>query len=214
MSLKYYFKLLGPVSVFAIRYKYAGIFLSMFLGVIGLPLPIEGFLAYVGYRAYQGKLSIISVLLATILGGIAATVVGYGIVRAVGIAVTKKHIQHFCPNSVTKEYIVSSFRRVGKWGLVFGYFLPVIRHLLGPLAAMLEVEFFDFFILSSLGCAVWSMTFFMIGGVMGKDWEKISPSLQHFLIFMSILTILLGFLLFLIKLRKFKGYNSKIGSEG
>ena len=43
------------------------------------------------------------------------------------------------------------------------------------------------------------MTFFMIGGVMGKDWEKFSPGLQHFLIFMSILTILLGVVLALVQ---------------
>ena len=209
MSLKYFFKFLGPASVFAIKNQYAGIFLSLFLGVIGLPLPVEGLLAYVGYRAYQGKLSIIPALFATILGGIVATVLGYGIVRALGVAVTKKHIRHFYPDSDTKKYLVSSFKRVGKWGLVFGYFLPVIRHLLGPLAAVLEVEFFDFMILSSLGCTIWSTIFFMAGGVMGKDWEKFSPDLQHFLIFTTLLATLLGVLFFLIKLRKFRNYNSK-----
>ena len=209
MSLKYYFKFLGPVSAFAIQHKYAGIFLSMFLGVIGLPLPVEGLLAYVGYRAYQGKLSIIPALLGTILGGIVATVLGYGIVRAIGVAVTKKHIRHFYPDSNTKEHFVSSFKRVGKWGLVFGYFLPVIRHLLGPLTAVLEIDFFDFIVLSSLGCTIWSATFFMIGGAMGKDWEKFSPGLQHALIAISIFTTLLGLLFFFIKLKKFRDYSPK-----
>ena len=209
MSLKYYFKLLGPVSAFAIRHQYAGIFLSMFLGVIGLPLPVEGFLAYAGYRAYQGKLSIILALLAILLGGIAATVLGYGIVHVLGVAATKKHIRYFYPESDKKEYLVSSFKWVGKWGLVFGYFLPVIRHLLGPLAAVLGVEFFDFFVLSSLGCTIWSATFFMLGGVAGKDWAKFSPGLQHFLIGLSILTTLLGLLFFFIRLRKFQNYHSK-----
>ena len=181
----------------------------MFLGVIGLPLPVEGLLAYVGYRAYQGKLGIVPALLATILGGIVATVVGYGMVHAIGVTVMKKHIRNFYPENDVKGLLVSSLERVGKWGLVVGYFLPVIRHLLGPLAAVLELEFFDFIVLSSLGCTIWSTTFFVIGGVVGKDWEKFSPGLQHFLILMSISTILLGFLFFLIKLRKLKDYNSK-----
>jgi len=194
MSLNYYFKFLGPVSAFAARHRYAGIFLSMFLGVIGLPLPVEGFLVYVGHRAYQGKLSIFPALLATILGGVAATVLGYGIIRIVGVAIMKKHA----------HYIPSSFKQIGKWGLLVGYFLPVIRHLLGPLAAVLELGLFDFIVLSSLGCTIWSVTFFVIGGTMGKDWEQFSPNLQHFLIFLSAATILFGFSRFLITLRKLK----------
>jgi membrane protein DedA with SNARE-associated domain len=204
MSLKYYFKFLGPLSAFAIRHQYAGIFLSMFLGVVGLPLPVEGLLAYAGYRAYQGKLGILSALFATIIGGIAATVLGYGIVHAIGVAVMKKHIRHFYPGHDARGYLVSSLERVGKWGLVVGYFLPVIRHLLGPLAAVLEFEFFDFIVLSSLGCTIWSATFFMLGGIMGKDWGKFSPGLQCLLILTSLTVILLGFLFFLIQLRKFK----------
>ena len=202
MSLKYYFNFLGPISAFAARNKYVGIFLSMFLGVIGLPLPVEGLLVYVGYRTYQGKLSIIPALLATILGGIAATVLGYGIIRAAGVTIMQKYAQRLYPDNNKKRQIVSSFKRIGKWGLVVGYFLPVIRHLLGPLAAMLELDLFDFIVLSSLGCTIWSVTFFVMGCTMGKDWEKFSPNLQHFLIFMSISTILFGVLLFLIKLRK------------
>ena len=108
---------------------------------------MEGLLAYVGYRAYQGKIGFFLALFAIILGGIVATVLGYGIVRAIGVAVTKKHIRHFYPDSDAKEYLVSSFKRVGKWGLVFGYFLPVIRHMLGPLAAILAFELFDFIVL-------------------------------------------------------------------
>ena len=209
MSLKYYFKFLGPASAFAIRHKYTGIFLSVFLGVIGLPLPMEGLLAYVGYRAYQGKIGFFLALFAIILGGIVATVLGYGIVRAIGVAVTKKHIRHFYPDSDAKEYLVSSFKRVGKWGLVFGYFLPVIRHMLGPLAAILAFELFDFIVLSALGCTIWSTTFFVMGGILGKDWEKFSSGLQHFLIFMTLLTTVLGFVFFLIKLRKFRDFRSK-----
>ncbi|GEM_PF-5117616 len=204
MSLNYYFKFLGPISVFAARHKYAGIFLSMFLGVIGLPLPVEGFLVYVGHRAYQGKLSIFPALLATILGGVAATVLGYGIIRIVGVAIMKKHAHRLYPDSNTKRYLAPSFKQIGKWGLVVGYFLPVIRHLLGPLAAVLELDLFDFIVLSSLGCTIWSVTFFVIGGTMGKDWEQFSPNLQHFLIFLSAATILFGFSRFLITLRKLK----------
>ncbi len=182
----------------------------MFLGVIGLPLPLEGFLAYVGYRAYQGKLGILPALLATILGGVAATVLGYGIIHTLGVAVAKKHIRHLYPDHDIKGPLVSSFQRVGKWGLVFGYFLPVIRHLLGPLAAVLEVEFLDFVVLSFLGSTIWSATFFMIGGVMGKDWEKFSPGLQCVLVTISIASFLVGLGFFLIKLRKLKSYRSKI----
>jgi membrane protein DedA with SNARE-associated domain len=209
MSLKYYFKFLGPVSAFAVRHPSVGVFLSTFLGVIGLPLPVEGLLAYVGYQAYQGKVSILYALSVAILGGMVATLLGYGIVHIIGIAATKKHIRYFYPESATKAYLVSSFKRVGKWGLVFGYFLPVIRHLLGPLAAVLEFDFFDFLVLSSLGCTIWSATFFMIGGVAGKDWATFSPGLQHFLVGLSLFTVLLGLVFFFIKLRKFKNYHPK-----
>lgn len=209
MSFKYYFKFLGPVASFAVRFKYVGIFLSVFLGVIGLPLPMEGLLTYVGYRAYRGKLSMIPAFFAIILGGIAATLIGYWIVRSIGVTVMKKYVRNLHPDNHPKGSIAASFARAGKWGLVVGYFLPVIRHLLGPLAAILEFEFLDFFVLSSLGCTIWTTTFFVIGGIFGKDWEKFSPGLQHVLISLTLLTALSGFIFFLVKLHAGRRPNGK-----
>lgn len=210
MSLKYYFRFLGPVSVFAVRHKYAGIFLSMFLGVLAVPLPLEGMLVYIGYRVYRGKLSMMLVLLSIILGGVSATVLSYMFMRTIGIAIVKKYAGRFYPNNEEKKYITSSFERVGKWGLLVGYFLPVVRHLLGPLAAVFKLDFFEFITLSFLGCTIWSMTFFLIGCTAGKDWDQFSPQVQYFLIFMSVTAIIFGFFYFLITSRKLKSNNSKV----
>jgi len=204
MSFKDFFQFLGPVTALALKHQYIGLFLSVLMGVIGLPLPLEGLIAYAGYRAYQNEINIIPALLAIIFGGVAATVLAYGIVRVIGIAVMKKHIRRFYPKSNTQRYVVASLRGIGKWGLVAGYFLPGVRRLLGPLAALLEFEFFDFIVLSFLGCTIWSTTFFVIGGMVGKDWEKFSSGLQQFLIVVSIVTVLIGVLFFLNELRKIK----------
>ena len=39
------------------RYGYAGIFLLLMLGIVGLPVPDEALLTFVGYLSFKGELA-------------------------------------------------------------------------------------------------------------------------------------------------------------
>jgi len=52
---------------------------------------------------------------------------------------------------------------VGKWGLLFGFFLPGVRHLIGFGAGIAKLPVSVFALLAFAGAFMWSVTFVTAG---------------------------------------------------
>ena len=66
------------------QYGYAGIFLLLMLGIVGLPVPDETLLTFVGYLSFQGKLALLPSVTAAFLGSSTGISVSYGVGRVAG----------------------------------------------------------------------------------------------------------------------------------
>ena len=66
------------------RYGYAGIFVLLMLGIVGLPVPDEALLTFVGYLSFKGELAVVPSLVAAFLGSSTGISLSYGIGRVVG----------------------------------------------------------------------------------------------------------------------------------
>jgi membrane protein DedA with SNARE-associated domain len=59
------------------HFGYFGIIIVLFGGIVGLPIPDEVLLTYVGYNVFQGKLTYIPYLLCTFVGSIGGISLSY-----------------------------------------------------------------------------------------------------------------------------------------
>ncbi|MFP3126336.1 hypothetical protein OH784_27380 [Ectobacillus funiculus] len=78
---------------FAIHYGYMGIFGVLVLGIIGLPIPDEVLMTFVGYLIWKGQLHYLPTVLTSILGSFLGMSISYLIGR------TSKFVQgeqNFC----------------------------------------------------------------------------------------------------------------------
>ncbi len=72
-------------------YGYLGVFLSLMLGMFGLPVPDETILAFVGYLVFKGDFQALPALLAAFLGSICGITLSYLVGRTLGLPLLHKY---------------------------------------------------------------------------------------------------------------------------
>ena len=165
-----------------IQYGYPGVFGLLMFGIIGLPVPDETLLAFCGYLANKGELNLVLTIMAAFLGSCSGITVSYIIGRVPGLALIKKYGKHvhFTEDRIDKVHLW--FEKVGKWLLVFGYFIPGVRHLSAMVAGSSKLQYFEFAPFAYTGALLWSATFVIAGYIFGKEWERLSGDAHRILL--------------------------------
>src|SRR5437867_8410490 len=138
------------------QYGYAAIFFLLIGGIVGLPIPDQLLLIISGYLVLTKSFSLAPTLAAAVLGSICGITLSYLLGRGSGSYLAKTR---FAANRL--ENARNCFERYGGWTLIFGYFIPGIRNLIGFTSGMmrLKVRFFAPFayagaVLSSVTCVL------------------------------------------------------------
>jgi len=176
------------------EYGYLAIFVLMALGTP--MLPDEGLLAFAGYLVYEGRLQLFPTMAAAFLGSVCGITLSYGWGRTVGNYLVTK----FGPAvQVTEDKVTrvhTWFDRVGKWGLLFGYFLPGVRHLIAFGAGTSKLPLSVFALFAYTGGFIWSVTFISAGYFLGSQWTLVFGKVLPNLVIGSAMTVTL-FLLYI-----------------
>lgn len=154
------------------KYGYIGIFASLMLGVIGLPVPDETLLTFSGYLVHEGYLQLFPTILIAFLGSISGITISYILGRTLGVRVIKKYGKyiHFTEERLEKTH--RWFEKIGRWSLTIGYFIPGIRHVTAIFAGSSNLKYYEFAIFAYSGGLIWTLTFVLTGFYVGKGWDK------------------------------------------
>jgi len=167
------------------HYGYFGLFSLLMLGIIGVPIPEETLLTFSGVLVYRGHLELGPTIAAAFLGSCCGITVSYGLGRVFGIVLTTRFGRVLRVNPEKVEQVHLWFERVGHWGLLWGYFLPGIRHLTALLAGATRLKYADFALFAYAGALVWSFTFVSLGALAGRQWARVSEQVHHNLLIAS-----------------------------
>jgi membrane protein DedA with SNARE-associated domain len=190
-----------------IHYGYLGLFCSMALGIIGLPIPDETILTFAGYLVSKKDLQLIPTIISSFLGSISGISISFLLGHTLGTKALNKlgRIFHFTDKNLdkTKKW----FESYGSWFFLFGYFIPGIRHLTALTAGSTRINYYKFAVFAYAGGFLWSLSFILIGYFVGKKWmvyiEKIH---NHFIILIAI-TIFIILIYFLVRNKLVKTKN-------
>jgi membrane protein DedA with SNARE-associated domain len=171
------------------HYGALGLFCLMALGVLGAPIPEETTLTFAGVLVHRGILEPVPAILAATLGCVCGISVSYGLGRTLGLRLVKRYgrLLRITPEKMDKAH--AGFERAGHWGLLFGYFLPGIRHLTAIAAGTTKLAFADFALFAYAGALVWSFSFVSLGIFLGSRWMKVSEEIHHNLAVFSIAVV-------------------------
>ena len=172
------------------RYGYVSIFLLLVLGIVGLPVPDETLLVFVGYLSFKGDLRLDLALATAFLGSACGISLSYALGRFIGLPAVNKFapLLHLRPEHLVKTYYW--VERWGKYSLLVAYFIPGVRHVAALLvgASLLSPTVFVRF--AYTGALVWSATFIGLGYVAGEEWTRLSSVLHSTWVIVAILVIL------------------------
>ncbi len=171
------------------QYGYGMIFSLLVLGIVGIPVPDETLLAFVGYLIFKGDLRAVSGFLAVFLGTFCGITLSFIIGRTGGVFLLRKYgsLVHMTENRIA--LVERWYTRKGGWSLIIGYFIPGVRHLTAFVAGMYRLEYSVFARFAYPGALVWSVTFILLGYYGGKEWQQVQDRI-HGKILISIGSIL------------------------
>jgi membrane protein DedA with SNARE-associated domain len=154
------------------QYAYIGIFSLLVLGIVGLPVPDEFLLTFVGYLVFRQRLQMLPALLAAFLGSACGITVSFALGRTLGLYVVHRFGRFLRINEKQVHKVHDWFERIGGWSLTFGYFFPGVRHLTAYVAGTAEYEPHKFAAFAYSGALLWSTTFISLGYFLGERWHS------------------------------------------
>jgi membrane protein DedA with SNARE-associated domain len=155
------------------HYGAAALFGLLALGIVGLPVPNETLLTLAGALVRKGELHLIP----TLIGACAGNVVGATMSYAIGRFASQTFLaQRLKKGMDTLEHW---FERSGRWALVFGYFIPGVRHLTAIGAGSSGFPFPVFARYAYGGAIIWTLLFLAIGYFIGVHLPASIEDIHH-----------------------------------
>ena len=174
------------------KYSYFGIFVALGLGILGLPIPDETLIAFVGFLVYEGKLKYLYAFAVCFIGSSSGVTLGYILGRTFGTRLIKRYSTKL---NIDPDHIQNArkfYVRYGRFALFVGYFIPGIRHLTAIFAGSSIMPYPAFAVSAYSGAALWTIVFMNLGFFLGEKWHLVSAYSNRFIIpFVLVVTIFL-----------------------
>ncbi len=185
------------------RYGTPVLFAAQMFGIFGLPIPDELLLTVAGALVKAGRLHPAATFLATVSGCMTGITLSYGLGRTAGIGALRR-VPHLPPQALDRGQ--RWFCRYGGWLLVFGYFVPGVRHVTAIAAGSAAMTFGRFAVFAYSGAALWCTVFLVAGYVAGAEWRGVGVAVrQHSAAFAVFVIAAVGLYLVLARYRASRG---------
>ncbi|MDR3601367.1 MAG: VTT domain-containing protein [Desulfosporosinus sp.] len=168
------------------QYGYPGLYVILLVSILGLPIPDEFLLTFVGFMSFSGQLNPVLAILSSATGSMTGITIAYFLGRffeAKVLAHLKKHA-----GSERLEKVLSWYQKHGGKLLTVGYFIPGVRHLSGYIAGLSRISYRNFASFSYLGAVAWTSLFIVLGRTLGSRWKTILPIIHRYSILLGVIS--------------------------
>ncbi|MDY0410323.1 DedA family protein [Virgibacillus soli] len=196
---------MGTWYEFISQFGYVAIFGLLTLGIIGLPVPDEVLLTYLGYVTSIGKMSFTFTFLTALLGSVLGISISYYLGLKLGEPFIKKYGKRFFISERTFERAKRLFHKYGAFMLVISYFIPGIRHVAAYMSGITRYSFKRFALFAYTGAVFWVLLFLVIGNRLGVHWNVIFLFTRKYMwsmIVLLVVCIVFGTIYYRHRLRK------------
>ncbi len=167
--------LLNPAFItdLLVDWGYLGIFLCVFIGNLGLPVPEETVVLAAGFLAGQQILELKAVYVVVVLSAITGDSCGYLLGRTGGQRLVERLAGQFEFVRTRYARIQAFFDTHGPKAVFMARFITGARFMAGPMAGAAGMQFWRFFGWNVLGALVWCALMVAIGYLGVELWHVI-----------------------------------------
>jgi len=153
------------------NYGYIALFMLLALGIIGIPVPDETLMVFVGSLTVNGPFQYTLAFAVCLAGSMTGMFISYIVGRRVGKPLLDRYGKKLKLTPKRVERTERWFQKYGSWSIVFGYFVPGLRHLTCYLAGMSRMKWTTYLFAAGSGALLWVATFLTIGHIVGNHWR-------------------------------------------
>ncbi|MBS4196569.1 VTT domain-containing protein [Lederbergia citri] len=186
------------------QYGYIVLFIALMLELIALPIPGEILMSYAGYLVFQGHMNWVLCILAAALGSSVGMTIAYGIGYKLGHPFIEKHGHRFHMGPDRLNRISQWFTNHGNKMLIFGFFIPGVRHITGYFSGVTRLPIKVYMIYAYTGAFVWTAIFISIGKLLGPQWDQFHTSIKKYLIIGVLLAAVIFIMIYVYRKNKQK----------
>lgn len=161
---------------------YVGIFLLMLLESIFPPIPSELIIPFAGFAAATGQLNFFGVMFAATAGAVVGMIPWYLAGRLFGLGrlrnLADRYGRWFTLNAEEVDTATRAFHRWGKWIVLFGRLVPLIRTLISVPAGLARMSPALFFGASFVGALVWNALLAGAGYLLAEQYDVVESWLD------------------------------------
>ena len=178
--------------------NYFSVALLMAIESTFLPLPSEIVIPFAAYKAAQGDLSVIGVVLFGTMGALCGSLINYTLAYYLGRPIVYK----FAGSKLGKLFLLSVekvkraenyFIKNGNTSTFIGRLVPGIRHLISIPAGLAKMSLRNFVLYTFAGAGIWNIILAVVGYYIYDIRDQIFPYISHILLVLGV-----GFLIYLV----------------
>ncbi|MCA1813910.1 MAG: DedA family protein [Halobacteriales archaeon] len=159
---------------------YPGVALLMAAESMLLPVPSEAVMPFAGYLVYLGAFRLDLVIVASVLGSIAGSLLSYAIGVYGGRPLLLRYGRYLLIREHELAWTEEFFARRGAWAVLVARFVPVVRHIISIPAGVARMPLGRFLAATILGAACWNALLAWAGLQLGPRWDLIRATLEPY----------------------------------
>lgn len=157
---------------FIFKYGLIAIFLIITIEYACFPISSEIVLPFSGAVASISDISFITVIIVSLIGGLIGTSTCYFIGKIGGNAIIQKISRKYPKTQKALDSSINKFNKYGKFAVLFGRLIPLIRTYIAFIAGALDLNYPVFLIFSALGIGIWNTLLVGLGYYLRENWYK------------------------------------------
>lgn len=192
---------MGLIFQWVSEYGYFALFLCLWLGIAGMPIPDEVIVMTGGMISSLGLLKEFPAFLMVYAGVISGLSIGYLVGRGIGAPIIERLFIKRKRFLNIANHLVEKY---GPWALCISYFFPIIRHLVPYLVGMNRMPYYKYASYSYTTGLVWTLVFFSLGGIFGIDPGEIGLWIEKYKLYWIGIPLVILIIVLLMNYRKIK----------
>jgi|SRR5271166_5096853 len=173
--------LLNPANIIEWlgEWGYLGIFLCVFVGNLGIPVPEETVMLVAGFLAGRAILKLDYVYLVCVMSAVSGDCCGFYVGRHGGQRIITRLAGRFSSIRQRYERLQLFFHTHGSKAVFMARFIAGVRFMAGPMAGAAGMPFLRFLGWNLLGAIVWCSLVVTIGYLVGDELYRVAEMAHH-----------------------------------